>query len=291
MCTKTDEHETEKPLQFKFTVMQSDPLTACEVLASRSGLSKGRIKDAMIKGAAWRKPVRGKMRRIRRAKAAVRPGDMLALYYNQTIINLHPPAARCLKDNRQYSIWYKPAGLMTQGTRFGDHCALSRQVEQNVGPSRSVYLVHRIDREASGLVILAHSRSAAGRFSALLRHQGIEKHYQIRVRGDLFQRQPAEPIDIPLGGKPAVTVYEIIGYDPSQNQSLVHVQLHTGRFHQIRRHFDMIGFPVMGDPRYGAGNKNRKGMQLIAFALRFQCPCGLGEVHIEIDPDNPESTQ
>ena len=46
----------------------------------------------------------------------------------------------------------------------------------------------------------------------------------------------------------------------------------TGRKHQIRRHFDMIGHPVMGDPRYWQNNKNSTGLQLIATGLEFQCP-------------------
>jgi tRNA pseudouridine32 synthase / 23S rRNA pseudouridine746 synthase len=54
--------------------------------------------------------------------------------------------------------------------------------------------------------------------------------------------------------------------------SLLRVFIRTGRKHQIRRHLDMIGFPVPGDPRYGSGNKNTDGMCLTASALSFQCP-------------------
>ena len=63
------------------------------------------------------------------------------------------------------------------------------------------------------------------------------------------------------------------------------VELHSGRHHQIRRHFDLIGFPVIGDPRYGMNNKNKKGMRLVAYALAFECPLGNGSVHVEIDPE------
>jgi tRNA pseudouridine32 synthase/23S rRNA pseudouridine746 synthase len=52
----------------------------------------------------------------------------------------------------------------------------------------------------------------------------------------------------------------------------VDVIIRTGRKHQIRLHFEMIGFPVMGDPRYGEGNKNTEGMKLNATALEFECP-------------------
>jgi len=56
------------------------------------------------------------------------------------------------------------------------------------------------------------------------------------------------------------------------------VQIRTGRLHQIRRHFDLIGHPVMGDPRYGTGNKNKEGLQLEADQLRFICPFAKREV-------------
>ena len=73
-------------------------------------------------------------------------------------------------------------------------------------------------------------------------------------------------------------LYETVSYDPERNTSVVDVTIKTGRFHQIRRHFDMIGFPVMGDPRYGTGNKNSSGMKLEAVSLEFRCPFGRQQV-------------
>jgi len=75
-----------------------------------------------------------------------------------------------------------------------------------------------------------------------------------------------------VDGKAALTEFEALSYDPAANASKVAVRIKTGRLHQIRRHFDLIGHPVMGDPRYGAGNKNKKGLQLVADRLSFICP-------------------
>jgi tRNA pseudouridine32 synthase/23S rRNA pseudouridine746 synthase len=77
---------------------------------------------------------------------------------------------------------------------------------------------------------------------------------------------------LPLGGREAVTEFAVRSYDAAGNTTTVDVVIRTGRLHQIRRHFDMIGFPVMGDPRYGKGNKNTEGMKLHALSLRFRCP-------------------
>jgi tRNA pseudouridine32 synthase/23S rRNA pseudouridine746 synthase len=75
-----------------------------------------------------------------------------------------------------------------------------------------------------------------------------------------------------LDGKEAITDYQAVKYNTSSNTTLVNITIHTGRKHQIRRHFDMIGYPVLGDPVYGTGNKNKAGIKLTAVALKFECP-------------------
>jgi tRNA pseudouridine32 synthase/23S rRNA pseudouridine746 synthase len=129
-----------------------------------------------------------------------------------------------------------------------------------------------LDREASGVVLVAHDKRAAGRLSRLFQDRSIIKRYQAQVNGDLTQFQSENTIQLPLDGKDAITEYKAVEYDSASNTTLVNVTIQTGRKHQIRRHFDMIGFPVMGDPVYGTGNKNKAGLQLAATALEFICP-------------------
>ncbi len=273
---------------FRKTILKGDPRTLRDVLASHSGLSKMRVKRAMNLGAAWLQRPGTTMRRVRRASTPVKPGDVVALYYDESILNGEPPAAGCMRDLERYSIWYKPAGLMTQGSRYGDHCSLTRQVELHFRQARPALPVHRLDREVSGLVLIAHDRKAAARLSELLRSGRIAKYYMVWVRGDLNQRRDGGKIDLPLDDRPSSTWYEVLQYDPLSDQSRARVQILTGRRHQIRRHFDLIGHPVMGDPRYGRGNKNRTGMRLCAHALAFECPLGYGRIAIEITPEGVE---
>ena len=256
----------------KRTVEANDPRTACAFLAQHSGLSKIRIKDAMTKGAVWLGRANGRPYRLRRATAALKAGDNLALYYNAGLLALAPPAPDCLSDQSRYSVWFKPAGLLTQGTRHGDHCSLLRQAELFFKPRRAVFLVHRLDREASGLVLIAHDKTAAGRLSGLFQSQQITKRYRAQVLGDLAAERPCGKIDHHLDGKVAVTEFTVTGYDPALNISAVNIIIHTGRKHQIRRHFEALGFPVIGDPLYGSGNKNKSGLKLAATSLEFHCP-------------------
>lgn len=254
------------------TVGPEDPKTVVDFLAGHSGISKVRIKDAMIKGAVWLKRPKGKKNRIRRARTALKAGDELSFYYDEKLLALTPPMAECISDQKRYSVWFKPAGLMTQGTKYGDHCCLLRGVELVFKNKRKVFLIHRLDREASGIVLLAHDKQAAARLSRLFQNRQIIKRYRAKVLGNLAQKKTEDSIQIPLDDKPAITEYKVLNFDRSSNITLVNITIQTGRKHQIRRHFDMIGHPVMGDPRYGEGNKNSEGIQLTATALEFECP-------------------
>lgn len=242
---------------------------ALEVLASLSALPKGRIKDAMNKGAVWLQ--RGKQqKRLRRATTALQAGDKLELHYNPDLLALTPPAPVLLADEKHYTVWLKPPGLLAQGTREGDHCSLLRIAEQQL--QREVFLVHRLDREASGIMLIAHSGKAAAALSALFAREGkdgIDKRYRVEVRGEIDAQGE---IDLPLDGKPSLTRFTRISYDAQRNSTVVNVELVTGRKHQIRRHFAARGHGVLGDPQYGTDNKDPRGLQLQATELRFLCP-------------------
>jgi len=264
-------------IEFNIEISSTDSGSVSDCLVKASGLPRARIKDAMGKGAVWLSDAKGKQRRLRRASLPVKAGTRLLLYYDARLLSVKPPVANCLHDQVRYSVWYKPPGLMAQGTLYGDHCSLLRQTEQAFRPMRQVFLVHRLDREAAGLMLIAHDKQTAAQLSQLFQHNGITKHYRISVLGDMRSRAEAS-IDLPLDGKSARTHYKVLAYDTQKNVTHLQVTIETGRKHQIRRHFDLIGFPVMGDPRYGQGNKNAEGLCLIADSLAFKCPVRQSQV-------------
>jgi tRNA pseudouridine32 synthase/23S rRNA pseudouridine746 synthase len=266
---------------FRKTVGACGSVTACDFLASGTGLSKSRVKDAMNKGGVRVKRKSGGMRRLRKATTELKTGDMIEFFYDEKLLSLKPPRAVCLNDHVHYSVWYKPAGLLAQGTAFGDHCSLTRQAELFF-PSRRVFLVHRLDREAEGLMLLAHSSSAAAKLSELFTKNLILKEYRARVLGNMGEKGRRGTIDLPLDGKEALTDFEVESFDPESDTSIVRLTIRTGRLHQIRRHLEMYGHPVMGDPKYGRGNKNTEGMRLSAVSLRFRCPFQEREVEFTL---------
>ncbi|ROR32200.1 RluA family pseudouridine synthase [Inmirania thermothiophila] len=275
----------EQRIVLKREVGRDDPREACTFLARHTGLSKSAVKEAMSKGAAWLRRARrdglGPRRRLRRAKTELRVGDRLELFYDPAVLALEPPRARLFQDLGEYGVWYKPAGLLAQGTDYGDHCALLRQVEK--ATRRPVFLVHRLDREAAGLMLVAHSRRAAAGLSRLFQQQRIEKRYRALLHGDLAAAHGARGrIDLPLDGKPAVTDYEVLDHDAEHDRTLVDVLITTGRLHQIRRHFAALGHPVVGDSRYGAGAPAAPGMRLVAYGLAFRCPLSGREIRLAL---------
>lgn len=245
---------------------------AIDLLHEKTGLSRQRLKRAMACGAVWlKRPGQGE-RRLRRATAEVGPGDVLECYYDAAILEREPEPARCVADENRYSVWAKPAGLLSQGSRYGDHCSLVRQAESYWQPPRPVFLVHRLDREAAGLVLLAHDSRAAAALSRLFQDQAISKHYRVAVSGAVPE---CGEIHASLDGKAACTRYVRERYDEATDTSFLDVTLITGRKHQIRRHFAGIGHAVLGDPRYG-GRPCAEGLQLVAVSLEFVCPFGGG---------------
>jgi tRNA pseudouridine32 synthase / 23S rRNA pseudouridine746 synthase len=261
-----------KAMKVVRTVVAQDSINAIDLLSQHvPELSRGRVKDAMAKGAVL---LSGKpQKRLRRAQTVLQRGQQLQLHYDAELLQRSCDAALLISDQPQYSVWFKPAGMLSQGNEWGDHLSLLRAAEQHFATKRPVFLLHRLDREASGLVLIAHSKSAAAAFSKLIAEHKISKQYLIRVKGQLSTSllQQGE-ISQPLDNKACLTRFRLRQFDMQAQQSWLDVDLISGRKHQIRRHFAAIGHPVMGDPQYGKDNKDATGLALQAVSMAFICP-------------------
>lgn len=262
-----------------------------DLLAEVSGLSKNTIKRCLEKGAVWLgkmiatkfdepTQIYSKPRRLRRAKSVLQVGDRLFLNYDAAVLASECPVAQLIADEGIYSIWYKPPGMLCQGSKWADHCTLNRWAEKHLEPQRPAFIVHRLDRMASGLVVLAHSKSAAAALSQQFSDRQVVKIYQVIVEGDFNDDKREIPylLDDPLYEKPAVT--HVLSSQPVKQWlnglhqgvhhglnteeavisaalvdysglSLLEVKIETGRKHQIRKHLADAGFPVVGDRLYG----------------------------------------
>lgn len=258
--------ESPSRTEFHHTVNQPG-VTVLDCLAEQTPLSKQQIKQCLAKGAVWLQ--KGKhQQRLRRVKKVLHKGEQIHLYFDPLILTQPVPEASLIADLKRYSVWHKPSGMLAQGTMWGDHCSLLRFTEQFFTPARQSFLVHRLDREARGLMLIAHDKQAAAALSELFQKRQIDKHYQVSVTGQLANKTLT--IDQPLDGKSASTTLTLLDYMVDKNQSLLQVSIDSGRKHQIRRHCAAVGHPVVGDSRYG--KVDPAGLQLQAIYLAFDCP-------------------
>ncbi len=202
----------------------------------------------MTKGAVWLTRNQN-TQRIRRADKRLKPGDNLHLYYDDDVLKKQPDPAILIADEKLYSIWFKPYGVLSQGSKWGDHCTINRWVEKNLKPQRPAFIVHRLDRAATGLMIIAHQKKIAAYFSDLFQNCQVKKHYQAIVHGQFSSHKT---LDSKINNKQALSHAKLLKYDAVTNQSLLEVSIKTGRKHQVRQHLSKAGFPIVGDRLYGS---------------------------------------
>jgi len=243
--------------------------SAVDILSAKTGLSKQIIKQTMQKGAVWLS--RGKTTsRIRRAKKTLHENDEIHIYYDEGILLEQPAEPRLISDEGEYSVWCKPYGMYSQGSKWGDHCTINRWSEQNLQPQRPAFVVHRLDRAANGLILLAHTKTMAATLSKMFKDREIEKRYQVVVQGCFPEK--VKMIDADVDGKKACSHFNVIEYDEVFDRSVLEVLIDTGRKHQIRVHLSSIGYPVVGDRFYGKGESEEENLQLTAYKIVLTCP-------------------
>ncbi len=227
-------------------------------IAARGGISRGEARRALDAGGVF---LDG--RRCKVAGRAVRPGQKIVVNLEEAGRASAPPPplhrARLLYADPELAAVDKPAGVPAQPTLTTDVGTLPDLVAALLGAP--VMLVHRLDRETSGVTVLARTKAAAAALAEAFRTGAPGKTYLA-----LCARAPAPPdgrIEAPLAkhparaglrrvdpaGDPAATRYRTLREGPLA--ALVEASPETGRTHQIRVHLSHLGAPLLGDPRYG----------------------------------------
>ncbi len=264
------------PAHFEHHIRVDDnAASAAELLSEISGLSRQQIKQVMQKGAVWLGR-NGGTRRLRRVRSKLKAGDELHLYYDEKILSSTTQPAELIKDEGEYSVWYKPKGMFSQGSRWGDHCTINRWVEQHLQPQRSAFIVHRLDRATDGLILIAHKKRTAAALAQLFQERRVIKHYRAWVRGQFPEEQSGQTITTAIDGRSAISHITLIEQQPENGRSLLEIEIETGRKHQIRRHLSGIGFSIIGDRLYGEEDDN-EDLQLTCTMLMLPSPAD-GEV-------------
>ncbi len=163
-----------------------------------------------------------------------------------------------LHEDEHLLVANKPAGLLTIPDRFGNKISLLAALERKYG---KVFVVHRLDRETSGVICFARNEAAHRHLSLQFEHHTADKFYLALLDGVLHHDEGE--IDKPIGehtaisgkmavtnsGKPSLTFYRAL--ERFKRFTLAEALIKTGRTHQIRVHFQSIGYPLAVDALYG----------------------------------------
>lgn len=163
-------------------------------------------------------------------------------------------------ENDQFIAINKPAGLLSIPAREGKDVSLKQLLQERF---QSIYTVHRLDKETSGIIVFAKDEATHKKLSEIFEGRSVEKYYVGLVQGKPMNEKGT--VDIAIAehpgkktkmithskGKPSVTDYEVL--ETFRTFSWMQFRIHTGRTHQIRVHMQHIGHPIVCDELYGNG--------------------------------------
>lgn len=256
-------------------------------LAELSGLSRSRVASLMEDGYVTvdGKPVR---------KAGTRPAPGAALAMTEP-----PPAPavpepeniplRILYEDADLAVVVKPCGMVVHPAAGNESGTLVNALLYHLDHLGSIGgevrpgIVHRLDKDTSGLLLVAKNDAAQIALSRQLQMRQMEKHYLVLVEGRLREEEgrieaaiarsktDRKKMAVDPQGREAVTLWRVL--EEGRSASLLDVHILTGRTHQIRVHMKSIGHPVCGDPIYGTGKGVRvPRLMLHAHTLAFTHP-------------------
>ena len=200
-------------------------------------------------------------------------------------------------ENEEILIINKPAGLAVQGGQGIVH-SVDRDFAEQVG--YKIYLVHRLDKDTSGLMVIAKNPVAAGKWTKLIGSKIARKEYIALCAGRMPSKSGVIREDVIQHGesKSAVTHYQVekewtVPYETENGSGeiplcLIRLQLETGRMHQIRIHLAKTNCPIAGDDQHGNFKLNKllkkfcKIKRLQLSAVRLTIPLKEGERSFEI---------
>ncbi len=221
----------------------------------------------------------------------IKRGDILEVVYKPDKIDdshLYDIPLDIVYECKEYMIINKPRGLKTIPTGYNDFKSLYNAIisyyEKN-HMDNTIHFINRLDKDTEGLLIVAKDKYSASILSKNL--DNISRCYLAVACGII---ESSGTIEVPISrgdgilrrvdpnGKSAITKYKVLKY--IDGNTLLHLELLSGRCHQIRVHLESIGHPILGDPLYGEGD----ALHLTSYLIDFHDPFNDKDIHFEIKP-------
>jgi 23S rRNA pseudouridine1911/1915/1917 synthase len=267
------------------------------IVAALAGASRARVAQAVKRGSVSvnEAPAKG--------SHVLEEGDLLEFEIGAPDALVAGPEAidlAILYEDEDVIVVDKPAGMITHPARGATSGtlvnALLAHVERLPGDALRPGLVHRLDRDTSGLLVVAKNEASLRNLAKAMKAREIQREYLGLVHG--VPQHARGTIDGPIGrdphnrlkfaiaadGKPAITHYEVRNAFPKHAELLF--TLETGRTHQIRVHLAAIGHAILNDPLYGRAEPRFElpGQALHAWRVKFRHPTTGAAMEFEADP-------
>ncbi len=215
----------------------------------------------------------------------LRPGQVVQIDRSKHKMSFHSNDIDIVYEDPYLLVVDKRAGLLSMSNNTRQETVqtvLNRYLEKGGGRNTS-HLVHRLDRDTSGLMLYAKDVQTQQSFVQGWQELVTDRRYVALVSGEMENERGtirswltedkhfvthSSPVD--NGGKYAVTHYNVLA--KSNGYSLVELELETGRKNQIRVHLAQLGYPIVGDRKYGSEDDSIKRLALHAYILCFQHP-------------------
>ena len=268
-----------KPKDLIFKVLENDTLLPF-VMKKMNGISRNKAKNILSGGSVF---INGM--KVTQHDFELKPGMEVKIGRNQTGEPLNSHWVRIVYEDQYLFVVEKRSGILCNSPHSDEETVqgiLNQYLEKNHQRCHA-HTIHRLDRDTSGLMLFAKDKKVALKFEENWKETVYDRRYVALVHGEMRKKEGAisswlkdnaqfltYSSKTDNGGKFATTHYKLIKV--SDGYSLVELKLDTGRKNQIRVHLADIGFPVVGDPKYGDGDDKIGRLGLHAYKLCFIHP-------------------
>ncbi len=225
------------------------------------------------------------------------PGQQVTINWNKVRIRKEYKGIKIIYEDQHIIVIEKEAGILSISTEkekeLTAYSILSKHVKEESASNR-IFVVHRLDRETSGIMIFAKSEEIQAKLQERWNDTIIERTYVAVVEGPIEEKKgtiisylhESKALIVyssqdPNSGQKAVTHFKVV--KKNDKYSLLEVNLETGRKNQIRVHMQAIGHSVIGDKKYGAKTNPIKRLGLHAKVLTFTHPIDKKTLHFETE--------
>ncbi len=287
---RTIQNKIPQPKETLLKVNESTELMTF-LLAKMGGMSRNAIKSLLA-----HRQVMVNDKITTQFNLALQVGDKVIVNSSRGNIELNHPKLKIIFEDQYLIVVEKKEGLLTVSTGKGDETtafSILKYYVKKSSPQNRIFVVHRIDRETSGIIVFAKTREIQLAMQERWHEVVTRRVYVALVEGKvekdsdtiitwLSENEKSLKIHSSVtdnGGRQAITNYRCV--KSNDKYSLLEVELETGRKNQIRVHMEGIGHPIVGDKKYGSFTSPIGRMGLHARILAFIHPMSLEEVKFE----------